>query len=103
MLTDRAKTHFESWAYLNDFRFAMNLKPLFKNTVIIEWLESVGLLIEIGIDQTSAPKFDYKILKYEHFGNYEYAFVDLGSDGLYRSQQEAIEQAIVKANEIYNQ
>jgi len=98
MLTDKTLCHFENWAYLNDYRFSLRLKRSFKIVAIIEWMESEGFLIEIGVDQTTVPKYDYKLIRYEHFGNYE----KLASDGLFRSREEASVEAIMKFDRIYN-
>jgi hypothetical protein len=51
-----------------------------------------GYIIEISLDQTSAPKYAYDIFKYTHFGNYER--IEIKNWYLHRTWQEAFDDAI---------
>lgn len=69
-----------------------------KHALIIEWFDSLDIYVEIGLDKTTYPKYWVEISKYTHFGNYKEIF----NDGLYKDRETATQQAIIKANEIYN-
>lgn len=58
----------------------------------IDSLATLGFVVEIGLDRTSAPKFAFDIYKYEHFGNYEP--IEVREWYLYRTWQEAFEAAV---------
>ena len=58
----------------------------------IDSLATLGYVVEISLDRTSAPKFAYDIYKYEHFGNYEP--IKVREWFLYRTWQDAFEAAI---------
>lgn len=61
------------------------------NSLIIEWFDSVGIIINI-LNQDLQRWFYYEIKTIEKIKGFE----------LVRTRQEATEQAIFKANEIYN-
>ena len=64
--------------------------PLDNHT--IDSLVTLGYVVEISLDRTSAPKFAVDIWKYEHFGNYTQ--IQFGEWYLYRTWQEALDAAI---------
>jgi hypothetical protein len=58
----------------------------------IDSLATLGFVVEISLDRTTAPKFAFDIYKYEHFGNYEPIKVRVWY--LYRTWQEAFNAAV---------
>ena len=58
----------------------------------IDSLATLGFVVEISLDRTSAPKYAFDIYKYEHFGNYE--LIQVREWYLYRTWQEAFEAAV---------
>jgi hypothetical protein len=58
----------------------------------IDLLATLGYVVEISLDRTSAPKYAYDIYKYEHFGNYEP--IKIREWYLYRTWQEALDAAV---------
>lgn len=64
---------------------------IFEDALIIEWFDSVGIYIEIGKDQIN---FLYIV----HKGDYKKAHFKCGG---FDTRPEATEEAIKKANEIY--
>lgn len=104
LLTGKAKEGFEKWARYDKYTEAKidsNLsncnfnseyyKKITKNSLIIEWLDSVGIYINIVSD--FELNFWCRIL-------YE-SRVIVGPD--VKSRTEAIEDGIKKANKIYNE
>ena len=94
ILTDKAKEDFKEWVFENYYFQDLNvLYPLHLiDTLIIEFFDSVGIYIEIHYSRILGDKFlcivnteaNYKLTSYQD------------------SRQQATEQAIIKANEIYN-
>lgn len=67
----------------------------FQNALIIEWFDSVGIYIDIGIHNVSRNTFNYSIhLKQKNIYSDLYTSI--------KTRIKATEQAIKKANEIYN-
>lgn len=103
ILTGKAKEDFVKWLnkemyYLGRHNFEdrdNNIEDLsdnFQNTLIIEWFDSVGVYINSsGLTLSKTFISDVSVNN-----NCEYNY-----DG-FRTRKEAIEQAIKKANEIYN-
>jgi len=98
ILTDKAKEDFlkyynnHSNNYLLSFTDFEDLPTSVQNALIIEWLDSVNIFIQIDFENRE-PIFSY----------YVYSGKDICS-GEYNanSRSEATQQAIIKANEIYN-
>lgn len=94
ILTDKAKEDFKEWVFENYYFQDLNvLYPLHLiDTLIIEFFDSVGIYIEIHYSRILGDKFlcivnteaNYNLTSYQD------------------SRQQATEQAIIKANEIYN-
>lgn len=91
-LTDKAVDTFEKWI-IEEYPEYERTYSLFQNALIIEWFDSVGIYISIH---------------YETFGNYYFntlitnrrITMNLRANSITRT--EAINEAIVKANEIFN-
>lgn len=58
----------------------------------IDSLATLGYVVEISLDQTSAPKYVFDIYKYEHFGNY--TLIEVREWYLYRTWQDALDAAV---------
>ena len=94
ILNGKAKEDFKEWVFENYYFQDLNvLYPLHLiDTLIIEFFDSVGIYIEIHYSRILGDKFlcivnteaNYKLTSYQD------------------SRQQATEQAIIKANEIYN-
>ena len=95
ILTDKAKEDFKEWVFENYYFQDLNvLYPLHLiDTLIIEFFDSVGIYIEIHYSRILGDKFlcivnteaNYNLTSYQD------------------SRQQATEQAIKKANDIYNE
>ena len=95
ILTDKAKDDFKEWVFENYYFQDLNvLYPLHLiDTLIIEFFDSVGIYIEIHYSRILGDKFlcivnteaNYNLTSYQD------------------SRQQATEQAIKKANDIYNE
>jgi len=95
ILTGKAKEHFEAWLSSEMYVLPDNgiegLGALFLNALIIEWLDSVGIYIDIT----------YRPLR--HVFKYNlYIFDAYAPDGIKSTRQEATEAAILTANNLYN-
>jgi hypothetical protein len=65
-------------------------------SILKNWLKEVhNIIIEIGLDQTSYPKYCFNIYKYEDFGNWE--DVKNPDWGLYSSEEKCLEEALFLA------
>lgn len=94
ILTDKAKEDFKEWVFENYYFQDLNvLYPLhLVDTLIIEWFDSIGIYIEIYYSRILGDKFlcivnteaNYNLTSYQD------------------SRQQATEQAITKANILYN-
>lgn len=109
LLTGKAKEYFEKWARYDKYTEAKidsNLvncnfnseyyKKITKNSLIIEWLDSVGIYI--------TPQIDYQLNFYCRLlldKKEETPTVIIGHD--FKSRSGAIEDGIKKANKIYNE
>lgn len=98
ILTGKAKEDFENWIYkgfglsIEEFN---NRHSSDSNHIIIEWLDSLGIYIEISVytnQLNKIAKFSYTIYGIYPHGNFE----------IFSSRQEAITEAIKQANKIYN-
>ena len=108
ILTGKAKEDFEKWLnkemyYLgrNNFEDRDNniedLSDNFQNALIIEWFDSVGIFVSINyVDFYNEIRNDKGFETYVTNKGLSVKFRSVSS------RQEAIKQAIEKANEIYN-
>ncbi|WP_313386921.1 hypothetical protein [Chishuiella sp.] len=95
ILDGKCLEYFEKWIIENDYPISIwafkedknYIHPTVANALIIEFFDGVGVYIDI-ISNINTFTF-------ESFVNDDYI-------GWYYTRQEATEQAIVKANEIYN-
>lgn len=101
ILTGKAQGDFEKWLCKEDNLFIEEIKEMsnyiderYLNALIIEWLDSVGIFIELY-------KYDYFVTYIVHGDITEKGWDE--SDAPSETRQEAIEKAIVKANKIYNE
>lgn len=111
ILRDKVKQDFENWIINNPdnhdskrlvkiynqkelFVSYVGIGKTFFNALIIEWLDSIGIYIEVGGAIYRGVEFWYNIQQQNTIN---------GHNGEYfNSRQEATEKAIDKANEIYN-
>ncbi len=89
--TNKKEIQDEASAYLS------NLDERFRNTLIIEWLDSVGIYISIepykNLFDNGNLYFCFKIIDYPY----------ISKNNVYQSRQEATTEAIIKVNQIYNE
>lgn len=107
VLTEKCKDDFNKWNYDNDFGYIdieptslvvhfENLDDNLKNTVIIDFFDSVGIYIEIECCRFNDKfGFDSGI----HFDNYKNYCSVTDFENI---RKDAITKAIKKANELYN-
>lgn len=93
ILTGKAKEEFLISKEIDEFIFCIQDKS-HQYSDIIEWLDSVGIIVEAM--PTYYDGWTFLPIVYDNLGN-KY---DIDID--YESRQEATKQAIIKANEIYN-
>src|SRR5690606_33935055 len=100
ILTGKAKEDFLKWYYYNNYHhqvFTETSDDIFINALIIEWIDSVGIFISINY-----------VSFYDELRNDKGFEAYVTNNGLsvkfriVKNRQEAIEKAIKKANEIYN-
>ena len=93
ILTDKAKEDFKEWVFENYYFQDLNvLYPLHLiDTLIIEFFDSVGVYIGV-----------YSATNYSQYLMFEISINDywIGEE---ENRQQATEQAIKKANDIYNE
>ena len=88
ILNGKAKEDFKEWAYysyVEDSGDLAMMRSTYRNALIIEWFDSVGIYVNI----TVTYGFNWNI---EGLGCSDF-----------NTRKEATEQAIKKANEIYNE
>ena len=95
ILTGKALKHYKIWfdKYYNDYWTYYQSKPTILNALIIEWFDSVGIYIEISF-------YDDCYWTYNIYSNKP--VLEKETANICNNRQEATEQAIEKANEIYN-
>lgn len=109
ILTGKSKEDFEKWLnkemyYLGRHNFEdrdNNIEDLsdnFQNTLIIEWFDSVGIYIIISPSDNPKNWF-YTILGEDILSPFYQIYQSLDD---FKNRQEALTEAIKKANEIYN-
>ena len=109
MLTGKSKRTFLKWLKIrvnstlheiDNIEFWFNLQDeSFKITLIIEWFDSVGIYIIISPSDNPNNWF-YTILGEDILSPFYQMYQSLDD---FENREEATEQAIKKANEIYNE
>lgn len=96
MLTGKAKTDFEKWMKDERIFHSENgfesLQDKFQATLIIEWLDTVWLVVTINNEYYDGFHFYWEINMAE----------PLKSESVFKTRAEAAMAAIEKGNEIYN-
>jgi len=100
ILTGKAKEDFVEWCK-QDADWLQTYEDIFLYALIIEWFDSVGIYVECN---RATLGIDFKCWYYTisdsrgvHLNNYLYNIVKVDS------RHEATKQAIIKANELYNE
>ena len=123
ILTDRTKADFEHFIYTNYdncqikpeeeiywqhfsneltlFDIYEKLPNVIKNALIIEFFDSVGIILHTSYDIVD-KKWGYEIFNSFLYKKEEDNFNIPMIHNVFKTRQEAIKQAIIKANEIYN-
>ncbi len=95
ILTGKTLDNFLEWVYKEYDYKLYDLEKLFPShllySLIIEWFDSLGIIINI-LNQDLQNWFYYEIKTLEVIKGFN----------LVRTRQEATKEAIIKANEIYN-
>lgn len=102
LLTDKAKFDFLDWLVNNheiDLKGFELGKDVIQNALIVEWLDSVGIVILLD---TSIGYFYYVIKETLLNPNVSYHKKYFQEEDDSKTRNEAINFAIKKANEIYN-
>ncbi len=96
MLTGKAKKDFENWMKDKLLLYPQNelgsLSDMFKAALIIEWLDTVSIIITINNEYYDGFHFYWEINKAK----------PLRSNRVFPTREQATIFAIEKANEIYN-
>lgn len=113
ILNGKAKLDFKEWKVNNKNLSTIEvlgfnlLSEVSQNALIIEWFDSVGIFIEVSVDQITdknkcVPNCFYSsaIFHVKHRTNEGRTLTQLNTN---ISRQQATEQAIIKANDIYNE
>lgn len=102
VLTGKAKEDFYKWYNCREGNTLTNndlfyySEELIQNALIIEWFDSVGIIINIGgVLQNGIYNFSFDIQENNTLNGVD----KYGFD----SRQEATKHAIIKANKIYNE
>lgn len=132
-LNGKAKQDFIKWydknyisveKFLKDYDPEQLFKSLhepFKPTLIVEWLDSIGINITIGIDVNNSanscedgcencdscydtwnPEYEYCIYIFTEIENNLNDYSTSFSENNFQSRKDALENSIQKANELYN-
>ena len=98
ILTGKALEDFIKYYKFGKFHFENVLDEKYQYAEIIEWLDSVGIYIEIRRSNNSPLNkgFHGYVIKSIN-GYYKCTTIPV------KTRQEATEQAIIKANDIYNE
>jgi hypothetical protein len=91
LLTDKAKEDFGDKCFYQ-FKDFKKLPEVCQNALIIEWLDRLGIFIQIDFESRE-PVFSYYIFSGKNICS--------GEENA-KSRTEATQKAILKANEIYN-
>lgn len=98
ILTEKAKEDFGLWHFerntpIEEYKNFYDLSNTCKNALMIDFFDSVGVHIHI-------EPFRYK--KQLYFKQYVLGYKDINEQNTYFKRTEATEEAIKKANKIYN-
>jgi len=94
ILNGKAERDFCKWVFEKHNIQPYNIwNKIFLNALIIDWFDSVGIYINI-------EPFYYK--KQLYFKQYVLGYKDINEQNTYFKRTDATEEAIKKANEIYN-
>lgn len=94
ILTGKAKKHFLAHYGTGENYFLTTINEIEQHANIIEWLDSVGIFIDIDINISGdAAMFSHFMAYGEYFGS---------TEQYWKTRSEATKDAIKKANEIYN-
>lgn len=95
ILTGKAKIDFEKWVSNEGLHEEVIYKSVI-NSLIIDWLDSLGIHVEIGVyPSLSHNGYYYTASVYGTIGDWE-------GNTMYNARQEATKSAIEKANELHN-
>ena len=75
--------------------------PRVTQTQLKQFLGDENILIEIQIDRTTYPKYCYQIYQYEQYGNY--TEIIISEFYLYRTYEQALEDAFINALNSYHE
>lgn len=101
ILNGKAKEDFLNWVGLTEDMYLCSHSEREIEYMQIEWLDSVGILIEIGTCPNGFTDDD--ILIYYHDWKIYAKYNCCESEEEFNTRQEATKQAIIKANYIYNE
>lgn len=94
ILTGKCKKDFGKWIYENDeCYFTDESMNIYNNALIIEFFDSVGIYVNVLKYGLSEPN-KWVVIR---------SLCENNLDFIYSSRQEATIQAIIKANDIYNE
>lgn len=106
ILIGKALEDFNKWNYDNDFGYIdheptslvvhfEDLDEFLRNTIIINWFDSIGIYIEIDLihKEDNIKAFTFSLSFQDYFAYCDKEFPSRG---------EAIERAIINVNKIYN-
>ena len=91
ILTGKAKEDFIKTKIGNEISLFESMLPIYNNALIIEWFDSVGIYVNAELDYLHIVWFP----TINNDWNFE--------EREFGTRQEAIKEAIKKANEIYNE
>ena len=134
LITNKCKDDFINWydknyisveRFLKDFNSEQlfdTLHESFKLTLIVEWLDTIGINIVINIDvnnradscdeycencddcyDTWNPEYEYCVYVFDEIVNNLNTYNSYYCDDTFESRKTATELAIKKANELYNE
>ncbi len=96
-LTGKALEDFTQWNSNKQFDMMLPFEyPTYLNALIIEWFDSVGIYIHIQPTELG-DSLEFKAKVNEEDVCFGYGFL------FFETRQQATEQAIIKANDIYNE
>lgn len=113
ILTGKAKEDFLKWCK-QDANWMQTYEDIFLHALIIEWFDSIGIIITISedsfnyVDEEETKDYWYSVFSYfikkysdieDGLNNYE-EYYDTEE---FSNRQESTKKAIIKANEIYNE
>ena len=99
ILTGKAKEDFIKTKIGNEISLFESMLPIYSNALIIEWFDSIGIYIIISPSDNPKNWF-YTILGEDILSPFYQMYQSLDD---FENRQEALTEAIKKANEIYNE